>query len=166
MTWEEACAAPSLLNLPYKIELNEWGTIMMSPVSLQHSYYAKEIGILLEEFLEGGFSLLEAAVETTKGTRVPDVAWFTRENWQKNKGNFAASTAPMICVEVPSPSNAWGEMEEKKHFFLQQVRKRFGFVCLTGKCGFSRPMAKSKNQKLLQDFLWKSFSTETLIAVT
>jgi len=48
----------------------------MSPVSLQHSYYAKEIGILLEEFLEGGFSLLEAAVETTKGTRVPDVACF------------------------------------------------------------------------------------------
>ncbi|MDP7631112.1 MAG: Uma2 family endonuclease [SAR324 cluster bacterium] len=152
MNWEEACAAPSLLNLPYKIELNEWGTIMMSPVSLQHSYYAKEIGILLEEFLEGGFSLLEAAVETTKGTRVPDVAWFTRKHWQKNKGNFAASTAPMICVEVLSPSNAWGEMEEKKALFFAAGAEEVWVCVPDGKMRFFTTNGEIKKSEIAPGF--------------
>ncbi len=31
MTWEEVCDDPRLQDLPYKIELNQWGNIEMSP---------------------------------------------------------------------------------------------------------------------------------------
>ena len=31
MTWEEVCADPSLQDLSYKIELNKWENIEMSP---------------------------------------------------------------------------------------------------------------------------------------
>lgn len=31
MNWEEVCADPVLKNLPYKIELNKWGNIVMTP---------------------------------------------------------------------------------------------------------------------------------------
>jgi hypothetical protein len=36
MNWQEACADPSLTDLPYKIELNQWGQTIMSPADYQH----------------------------------------------------------------------------------------------------------------------------------
>ena len=152
MNWEEACAAPSLLNLPYKIELNEWGTIMMSPVSLQHSNYATEIYDIFVEILEGGKALFEPGVETSKGTRVPDVAWFTREHWQENKGNFSASTAPMICVEVLSPSNAWGEMEEKKALFFAAGAEEVWVCGPDGKMRFFTTTGEVEKSEIAPEF--------------
>ena len=37
MNWQEVCADPHLRDLPYKIELNERGQILMTPVRLYHS---------------------------------------------------------------------------------------------------------------------------------
>ena len=36
MTWEEVLADRSLQDLPYKIELNKWGNIEMSPAKNRH----------------------------------------------------------------------------------------------------------------------------------
>ena len=36
MNWQEICDDPQLRDLPYKIELNEWGKIVMSPASNFH----------------------------------------------------------------------------------------------------------------------------------
>ena len=33
MKWDEVCKYPLLQDLPYKVELNEWGNIVMSPAS-------------------------------------------------------------------------------------------------------------------------------------
>lgn len=38
MNWQEVCADPHLLDLPYKIELNERGQILMTPVGLIPKY--------------------------------------------------------------------------------------------------------------------------------
>ncbi len=32
MNWQEVCEHPSLQNLPFKLELNEVGKVIMSPV--------------------------------------------------------------------------------------------------------------------------------------
>jgi len=37
MQWQEVCEHPSLQNLPFKIELNERGQVLMSPVKVYHS---------------------------------------------------------------------------------------------------------------------------------
>ena len=37
MNWQEICNDPLLRELPYKIELNEWGKIVMSPA--RHSAF-------------------------------------------------------------------------------------------------------------------------------
>jgi hypothetical protein len=44
MTWAEACDDPSLQDLPYKVEINRHGQIIMSPVRNEHSFYQFEIG--------------------------------------------------------------------------------------------------------------------------
>lgn len=36
MQWSEVITNPFLKNLPFKIELNKWGKIEMSPASNQH----------------------------------------------------------------------------------------------------------------------------------
>lgn len=47
MNWQEACEPPSLRNLPFKIELNEFGKIVMAPVRVNHSIYQAEIAHLM-----------------------------------------------------------------------------------------------------------------------
>lgn len=36
MRWEEVCKHKQLQDLPFKIELNEWGQIVMNPVKIKH----------------------------------------------------------------------------------------------------------------------------------
>lgn len=39
MNWQEVCADRALQDIPYKIELNRWGQIVMSPAKNKHSVY-------------------------------------------------------------------------------------------------------------------------------
>jgi len=43
MQWSDVLNDKSLSNLPYKIELNEYGQIVMSPASNQHGFLQVEI---------------------------------------------------------------------------------------------------------------------------
>ena len=54
MKWEEVCKNQQLQNLPFKIELNKWGQIVMSPVKVKHSFYQGRIQRLLESLLQTG----------------------------------------------------------------------------------------------------------------
>ena len=54
MNWQEACAHPALQNLPFKIELNRDGEVIMNAVQVNHALYAWEIMRLLERFLPEG----------------------------------------------------------------------------------------------------------------
>jgi len=56
MKWEEVCENPQLQNLPFKIELNKWGQIVMSPVRIKHSFYQGRIQRLLE-WVRLGFAM-------------------------------------------------------------------------------------------------------------
>ncbi len=76
MTWEEAVEDPILQKLPYKVELNGYGNIIMSPTRLSHGGYQSEIGYLLRTLLDGKV-IMEAAMRTSDNVKVPDVAWFS-----------------------------------------------------------------------------------------
>lgn len=119
LTWEEVCADPNLDDLPYKIETNEWGQIVMSPTRLKHGAFQFEIGQILSRLVqERGKIITEAAVKTSKGTKVADVAWFSPERWEQVKDEFDASVAPEICVEVLSPRNSNEEIEQKMRLYF------------------------------------------------
>ena len=119
MNWQEVCEHPSLKDLPFKIELDELGKIIMSPVKLYHSALQIRIAVILERLLEDGIALSECAIKTSKGTKVADVAWVSSSIWAKIKAETEASIAPEICVEVISTGNTQKEMAEKRQLYFE-----------------------------------------------
>ena len=124
MNWQEVCEHPSLKDLPFKIELDELGKIIMSPVKIYHSILQGEIEFMLRSLLKEGKTLPECAIKTSKGTKVADVAWVSLGLLAKIKGEIEASIAPEICVEIISTSNTKKEMAEKRQLYFEAGRKR------------------------------------------
>lgn len=115
--WDELCRDPSLQDLPYKIELNVWGKIEMSPASNRHGRLQGELAAELKRQL-GGTVLTECSVMTSIGIRVPDVAWAS-SNFMTAYAEITPYTrAPEICVEIISPSNVGAEIVEKTRAYL------------------------------------------------
>ena len=79
LRWAEVCGDASLKDLPYKIELNAWGKIEMSPASYRHALLQGRTAVELGRQLPGGAVLTECPVLTEIGVRVPDVAWASEE---------------------------------------------------------------------------------------
>jgi hypothetical protein len=79
MTWEQICDDPNLRDLPYKIEQDRHGRIVMSPTNAAHGRYPFEVArwvcALLPEFTVP----VECPIETSEGLKVPDVAAMNRE---------------------------------------------------------------------------------------
>ncbi|MDZ8055132.1 MAG: Uma2 family endonuclease [Aulosira sp. ZfuVER01] len=119
MRWEEVCDNKSLQDLPFKIELNKWGQIVMSPVKIKHSFYQGRIQRLLESLLDTGEVMPECAINTSDGVKVADVVWCSEERFAQIEDEVSASIAPEICVEVKSSGNSLEEMEFKQKLYLE-----------------------------------------------
>jgi Uma2 family endonuclease len=116
--WDELCRDPSLRDLPYKIELNAWGKVEMSPASVQHAWLQSAALLQLKEQLAHGLAMTECPVLTSIGVRVPDVVWASDEFMRRHQGMSPLPHAPEICVEVLSPSNVEEEITEKTRAYL------------------------------------------------
>jgi Uma2 family endonuclease len=125
MHWQEVCEHPSLQNLPFKIELNEKGQILMSPVKVYHSAFQGRISQLLPKH---GVVLAECAIKTSKGTKVADIAWCSEERFARIEREVECSIAPEVCIEVLSFSNTSSEMEEKRSLYISAGAIEF-WVC-------------------------------------
>ncbi|PZV27536.1 MAG: hypothetical protein DCF12_03800 [Snowella sp.] len=119
MKWEEVCNNQQLQNLPFKIELNKWGQIVMSPVKVKHSFYQGRIQRLLESLLQTGEVMPECAINTSDGVKVADVVWCSDQRFDQIQDEVSASIAPEICIEVKSIGNTLEEMEFKKKLYFE-----------------------------------------------
>ena len=128
MNWQEICEHPDLQNLPFKIELNEYGNITMSPVKVYHSALQGEIEYLLRLIMKTGKTLPECAIKTSKGTKVADVAWISPEKFNRVKYEVECPIAPEICIEILSSSNSLREMTEKQQLYFEQGAKEV-WIC-------------------------------------
>jgi len=128
MNWVDVCRDKNLSDLPYKIELNNAGQIVMSPTRNWHGYYASKIARLLAEFMETGETLVECAIETEDSTKVADAVWASSERFQIIKDEASCSIAPEICVEVRSPTNSNDEIARKRRLCLKAGATEF-WVC-------------------------------------
>lgn len=118
LRWAEVMNDPALRDLPYKIELNNYGKIEMSPANNRR---ARLQGYVAGEFarqLAGGGVLTECPVLTRTGVKVPDVAWASSEFLARHGDRTPFPEAPEICVEIVSPSNSIEEMREKSEAYL------------------------------------------------
>ncbi|MFN0122830.1 MAG: Uma2 family endonuclease [Blastocatellia bacterium] len=152
MNWHEACAHPGLRDLPFKVELNEWGQIVMSPIRVRHAVFQGRIMSQFHAKLSGGAVLAECAVETSLGVRVADVAWVSDFRLNKIRHEAAASISPEICVEVFTEISATAEMEQRRRLYFESSAREVWFCSRKGVISFFDTDGKLKRSALCPDF--------------
>ncbi len=71
-----------------------------------------------------------------KGTNVADVIWASEAFIEAHGYTTPYNTAPEICVEVVSPSNASADIEEKIMLYLAKGAKEVWICDLDGHLSF------------------------------
>ncbi len=117
MEWSEVIDNPMFANLPFKIELNRFGKLLMSPASNAHGRIQSRLGAKLLQ--HGGEVVSECSVLTTDGVKVADLAWLSDEFVNQFGFITPYPQAPELCVEIVSPSNSTQEMLEKVSLYLE-----------------------------------------------
>jgi Uma2 family endonuclease len=120
MKWQEVCEHPSLRNLPFKIETDEHGDLIMSLAKIRHGFLQGRIGALLAQLRNDGEVIQECAIATTEGTKVADVAWVTRSRFVEIVDDYEAHIAPEVCVEVLSRPHTGDEIDTKKTLYFER----------------------------------------------
>ena len=118
--WGELQWDQDLARLPYTIETDRFGRIIMSPPpACDHTKRVARILRRLHEFLPHGEVLAETAISTTDGVRVTDAAWLSPGRTQELDAGPCLLHAPEICIEVLCPSNGQLEMAEKRALYFE-----------------------------------------------
>ncbi len=135
--WDRLASDPDLTPLDWRIETDEHGQIIMSPPPApSHGNSQSEIVWLLRNWNPGGRVITECPVSTRKGVKAADVAWCSARVWDSLDGGSCFETAPEICVEVLSPSNTRGEIEEKKALYFEEGALEVWLVSASGQLSF------------------------------
>lgn len=152
--WRRAIEDPSLHDLPYRIETNEYGQLVMSPLKYRDSLYAGEIVRMLRELAPvPGRMLVAVGVDTPKGVKVPDVSWMTEERSRQLPLDADAITlAPEICVEVLSSSNTQAELREKRHLYFAVGAEEFWTCSEEGHMKFFDANGEMPSSRLVPEF--------------
>jgi Uma2 family endonuclease len=136
--WHEALRDPSLRDLPYKIEINAWGKLEMSPASNRHGRLQVEVAAELKRQLPG-LVISECSILTRIGIRVPDVVWAS-PGYMKDFGEITPYVrAPEICVEIISPSNVQAEIDEKMSAYFTAGAREVWLVAEEGTIRYFGP---------------------------
>ncbi len=153
MKWEDICSDPILQDLPYKIELNEWGQIVMTPASNKHGIFQGEIVYLLKEKMgRKGTVISECSVKTDKGIKVADVAWASPEFRSKYGSITPFEQAPEICIEILSPSNSVEEISEKMSLYFDAGAKEVWTCSDDGDISFYAETGPIDTSNIIADF--------------
>ena len=116
--WNDITSDPALHDLPYKVETNAQGQLLLSPHRNRHSDLQSALFLLLQQHAPDGHISVEYAIATPAGVKSADVVWMRPERWEKMQATGDPTTlAPEICVEVMSRSNTEAEMEEKRALY-------------------------------------------------
>lgn len=151
--WNELINNPFFRDIPYKVELNKYGTILMSPASNRHGILQFKVGEEIKKTQRGGVIINECSVLTSEGVRVADVAWASDEFIAEFGETTPYPKSPEICVEIKSPANTKAEMEEKTRLYLEKgalevwivdEKAKVNFFTHTGKIGKSKIAARFK----------------------
>lgn len=150
--WQELMNNPFFQDVPYKVELNKFGQILMSPASNKHGFLQFEVGSIIKDSRKSGRIITECSILTSEGIRVADVVWASDEFI----GEFGEMTpypkAPEICVEIKSPANTQAEMNEKVRLYLEKGAQEVWIIDLKGKSNFYSHIGKIKFSKLVRKF--------------
>jgi Uma2 family endonuclease len=127
--WDELARDEDVRKLQGRVETDRFGrTIMYHYAEYSHGGRQFDIGTWLAKLLPEGKVNVECPISTSDGVKVADVAWVSKKRLLKIGGRTALSAAPEICVEVISPGNTRGEIEEKRRLYFEAGAKEV-WIC-------------------------------------
>jgi len=150
--WQEVISNPFFQNIPYKVELNKYGTILMSPASNKHGLVQFKVGEEIKKVKRGGDIIIECSILTSEGVRVADVVWASEEFIAEFGEITPFPKAPEICVEVVSPGNSKAEIEEKIRLYLEKGALEVWIVSEHSQVTFYTHTGKIKKSKIAPGF--------------
>ena len=142
MQWSDVINDISLRNLPYKIELDEYGRIVMSPASNRHGIQQGKIVRMLAQMLHEGEIATECSIGTHMGVKVADVVWISSGFLERYGDQTPYPQAPELCVEIRSPSNTDKEIEDKIRLYLGYGAQEVWVVSSEGEITLYGPEGK------------------------
>lgn len=151
--WQELIGDPFFRDMPYKIELNKFGQILMSPASNRHGALQYKFGRAIERIKKSGVVIMECSILTNEGVRVADVAWATDEFFLEFGETTPFLKAPEICVEIKSPGNSRAEMEEKTRLYLEKGAQEVWIVDENGAVNFFSHTGEIAESKIAAGFI-------------
>ena len=149
--WLELLDNPFFQNIPYKVELNKFGQILMSPASNKHGILQNKVARQIENFNQDGIVIIECSILTSEGVKVADVAWASDIFIEEFGEMTPYPKSPEICVEILSPGNSNAEIEEKIRLYLEKGALEVWIVSEHGKVNFFTHTGQLKNSKFVKN---------------
>jgi Uma2 family endonuclease len=150
--WEEIGRDPEIRRWSGKVETDRYGNaIMMCYAEFSHGGKQYDIAKLIEKHGPSGRVTVECPISTSDGVKVADIAWVSKKRLLQIGGRTALKAAPEICVEVVSPSNKRGEIEEKRRLYFEAGAKEVWVCDKQGRISFflkNAPQADAKSSAI------------------
>ena len=150
--WSRILEDPRFDDLPYKVETNEHGQIILSPHKARHSYRQGDLVRLLSIHVAEGRIAIELAVQTSRGVKVPDVTWASEERYLLSKDAEPSPVAPELIIEVLSESNTKKEMDEKRELYFAGGAREVWTCEPEGRMRFFGPGSELPESEMVPSF--------------
>ncbi|MBV8142258.1 MAG: Uma2 family endonuclease [Verrucomicrobia bacterium] len=138
--WTEILADPELTQLPYRIETDHYGHILMSPPpAFSHGRRQSFICSLLSNLLPQGLTITECPVSTAGGVKAIDVGWLAPDRPEILLDPLLLTRAPEVCIEIISPSNSRSEIDHKRALYFDADAAEVWICNLDGSLSFFLP---------------------------
>ena len=152
LQWRRVLHNPALRDLPFKIELNRFGQILMSPASNRHGMMQHRVGSAIEKLRKNGVVISGCSILTSDGVRVANVAWASNNFIVEFGERTPYPKAPEICVEIISPSNSKEEIDNKIRLYLEKGAVEVWVVNENGHTSFYSHIGSIDKSKLVPKF--------------
>jgi Uma2 family endonuclease len=150
--WQEILNNPFFNDVPFKVELNKFGQILMSPASNKHGIIQNKTARNIEKEKQNGVVIIECSILTSEGVKVADVAWASDEFIAEFGDQTPYPKAPEICVEIVSPANSQAEMTEKTRLYLEKGALEVWLISLENEVKFFTHTGQIELSKVVKGF--------------
>ena len=149
LRWNQLIHDPLFRDMPYKIELNKSGQILMSPASNWHGHAQGELAKQFGKKKKSGKIIAECSILTRLGVRVADIAWASDSFIAKNGFTTPYLVSPELCVEIVSPGNSQPELSEKVALYLEKGAHEVWIVAQNGKMKIFGNVGEQKKSTII-----------------
>ncbi|MCX7044239.1 MAG: Uma2 family endonuclease [Candidatus Sumerlaeota bacterium] len=152
MKWHQVLDNPFLRDLPFKIELNKFGQLLMSPASNLHGLIQMDVGSEMGKNKKNGKVISECSIATSDGVKVADIVWVSDEFLQKYGLKTPYERAPEICIEIVSRSNTKAEIQHKIELYFSRGASEVWVINEKRKIAFYRPGSQLPRSEIMPKF--------------